>query len=202
MDYKEETKRAYNFYATAFDQKFDDYFQSRVKTEADLFISKLPKGATLLDLGSGPGNHGLYFQQQGLRVLCADISEEMLRLCRAKGLEAVHTDIEAMEFRPQTFDAVWSYASLLHIPKVKIPSVVQKLYDIVKPGGFLGLAVKEGEGEGFEVNEKYPDTQRWFTYFTDEEVKNLFTPSFTVAYENKINVKNKYTFLHYILHKQ
>jgi SAM-dependent methyltransferase len=45
------------------------------------------RGATsLLEVGAGAGHDSLYFQEQGLRVLCTDLSPAMVERCQAKGL--------------------------------------------------------------------------------------------------------------------
>ena len=41
----------------------------------------------MLEIGAGTGIHGLFFQQNELAVVSTDLSAEMVRLCRAKGLE-------------------------------------------------------------------------------------------------------------------
>ena len=42
-------------------------------------------GATsLLEVGAGTGHDSLYFQRQGLRVLCTDLSPAMVELCGRK----------------------------------------------------------------------------------------------------------------------
>lgn len=43
---------------------------------------------TLLEIGAGTGKDSLFFQQNGLRVVCTDLSPAMIALCREKGLEA------------------------------------------------------------------------------------------------------------------
>lgn len=198
MSEKEQaTKRAYNIYAGKFDEKFGDHFERFVDREPEIFISSL-SGSRILDLGSGPGNHSQYFKTRGLEVLCADISEEMVRLCREKGLDAEIMDMRHLDLPNESFDGVWSYASLLHIDRHEAPNVVSEIERILKPGGALGLAVKEGEGEGFEENYKYPDTKRWFVYYKDEEIRQLFR-NFEIISFGRERVKDKYTFLQYIM---
>jgi len=47
------------------------------------------RGATsLLEVGAGTGHDSLYFQGEGLRVLCTDLSPAMVELCQAKDLDA------------------------------------------------------------------------------------------------------------------
>ncbi|SFI36067.1 hypothetical protein SAMN02799624_00588 [Paenibacillus sp. UNC496MF] len=40
---------------------------------------------TLLEIGSGPGTDGRYFQSRGLEVDCVGLSPEMVRHCRERG---------------------------------------------------------------------------------------------------------------------
>ena len=202
MNYKEETKKAYDKYPEQFDHYFDVYFKQYVQKEADNFLSKL-KGKKLLDLGSGPGNNAEYFKERGFDVLCLDISQELLNICKKKGLKTVLMDIENLNLE-EKFDGVWCYTSLLHMPKEKIPIIIPKIKGTLKPDGLLFLSLIEGQGEGLESNEKFPGVQRWFAYFTDKEIKNLFSPYFDLVYSSKtpyISTRTntlKYIFLNYI----
>jgi 8-oxo-dGTP diphosphatase len=200
-EYKTPTIKTYNLYPAEFNQKFDDHFTNLVQKEAEEFIPLLP-GKRLLDLGSGPGNHALFFHNQNLDVHCIDLSEEMVKLCKEKGLNAEVMDIENLTFAPESFDGIWAYASLLHIPKERIPALVPRLADILKPGGMLALALKKGEGQGFETHASYPGTQRWFSYFSDREVRELFDSHFEVVGSGETKAKNKYTFMKHFLRKR
>ncbi len=196
MDYKQETKRTYETYPEVFDKRFQLHFAKHVQPEADIFISHL-NGKKIVDLGCGPGNHADYFRQKGLEVLCIDISEEMVRLCKQKGLRAEVIDFENLELDGQ-FDGVWAYASLLHIPKNKIQNVVSRIEKVLKQEGILGLSLKEGKGEGFEPHHRFPGTQRWFTYYTDDEIRQLFG-RFEVLHSSRTDVYDKYVFLNYVM---
>src|SRR3989344_3878710 len=99
--YMQETKKAYDLYALQFDEKFGDYFKEYVVREAQQFLHHLP-GPKIIDLGSGPGNHAFFFHQQGYKVLCLDISERMVALCKQKGLPAEVMDIEKISLSPES----------------------------------------------------------------------------------------------------
>ncbi|MDP3990519.1 MAG: class I SAM-dependent methyltransferase [archaeon] len=79
MDYKTITREAYDHYARTLDRKFSDYFENHVRSYADEFLRNL-SGREILDLGSGPGNHAIYFKMQGMNPCCFDLSEEMVEL--------------------------------------------------------------------------------------------------------------------------
>jgi len=72
--------------------------------------------ASVLEVGAGTGHDSLYFQEQGLRVLCTDLSPAMVELCSAKGLDARVADFLGLGVPPASFDAVYALNCLLHVP--------------------------------------------------------------------------------------
>ncbi len=197
MNKKLLTKQAYDEYADKFNRTFGEDFETDVIHRAALFIEKL-SGNKILDLGSGPGNHAEYFAKKGFDVLCVDISEKMIALCKKKGLRTEVMDIENLAFPAQSFDGVWAMASLLHIPKSNITGVISNIAKILKPGGILAVSVKEGSGEKMEKHPDFPRVERLFVYFTDEEIRNLFTPNFEVLYYERTNFHDLSFFLNYV----
>ena len=199
--YKEDTIKTYDQYSDQFDQKFEKHFYTFVQEKADAFIRELP-GKDIVDLGCGPGNHARYFKERGLNVLGVDLSPAMVERTRSKGIPAEIHDIENLDLGDRTFDGVWMYASLLHVHRDRVSDVVSRVRAILKPNGLLGLAVKEGVGMQLESHPSYPGTHRLFTYFSDSEVRELFSPYFTLLHFGSTRVKDTYTFLHYLFKKK
>ncbi len=201
--YKAITIEPYATYAGAFDQKFEKHFSLFVKPSADQFLSRIP-GPRVLDLGAGPGNHARYFASKGCRVVCADLSPAMAAHCRQRNLPSIVMDLENLAFKPASFDGIWAYASLLHLKKNALPPLIPKLASLLTPGGYLGVALKEGTGESFETHPDYPDTQRWFSYYTGEELEALVSAHFitvTASRTTSIGSQRQYTFLHRLLRR-
>src|SRR5688500_1070680 len=52
----------------------------------------------LLEIGAGPGRDSKFFQENGLNVICTDLSPEMVERCRAKGLTVYTMDFLNLRF--------------------------------------------------------------------------------------------------------
>lgn len=195
MDYKSETLASYNKHASY----FADYFKGRtspeLRSEFDIFINSLG-GKTILDLGCGAGDHGLYFKQNGLDVTCVDLSEAMVRLCLDKGLRACVMDIEDLQFEDNSFGGIWAVTSLLHISKENMLPVVRKLYSILATNGILHICMKEGAGERFLVDKNDSSTRRFFSFWKKEELISLFDPYFCLFdFERRITGDTAFLYL-------
>jgi|SRR3989344_2368309 len=189
MDYKEETINVYDKFSEYFDKKFEEYKEKYMKSQLEECISLFPKNAKILDLGSGSGNHSIFFKQKGFDVLCLDISKELLKKCRDKGLKTIEMDIENFNFPENSFDVVWAYTSLLHIKKEQLPKVLQKIKDILKEKSFFFISLEEGKGENFI---KFKEGgKRWFALYEKEEIEKLLKKDFTILESWKVIIEKK-----------
>ncbi len=153
----------------------------KIKERAD-FLSMLKREGkqTLLEVGSGPGRDGLFFLENGLKVSCIDLSPENIHLCREKGLTAYVMDMSNMFFPDNSFDAVYSLNSLLHLSKVELPGVLKDIQFILKPGGLFYLGVYGGNDfEGIRVND-WADPPRFFSFFTDDDLCEIVGKVFDI----------------------
>ena len=200
MDYKKETKEIYNKYPEYFDEKFGTYSNEIIKEELNEVVLRFPNNAKILDLGSGPGNHALFFKNKGFDVLCLDISEKMLEKCMEKGLRTIKMDFEKLDFPENRFDVVWAYTSLLHMPKKNMPCVLKKIRNILSVKGIFMLSMKEGESEGFT---RFTEGgKRWFSCYTDKEIRNLLSEDFKIIKHWRVPISDKKCFLDYLCVKK
>lgn len=134
----------------------------------------------LLEIGAGPGVDGRFFQDHNLTVTCTDLSPEMVRICRAKGLEAHVMDFLNLDFPDAHFDAVYALNCLLHVPKPDLPRILQAIRRVLKPGGLMYVAVYGG----FELEEVWQDDdhepKRFFAFYTDEQIQTVVGHFFDV----------------------
>jgi ubiquinone/menaquinone biosynthesis C-methylase UbiE len=111
----QQTIDTYNRLAKEYDDETIDFWNQFPRTFLDKFVEL--SGMRIVDIGSGPGRDGLLLQQAGKEVVCTDASEAMVKLSTERGLKSVLAGFDNLPFEDQLFDGVWSYTSLLHIPK-------------------------------------------------------------------------------------
>jgi SAM-dependent methyltransferase len=177
--YKNIIKQAYNNHALERDKSdlADWKFQER---EQFLNRMRAENCNRLLEIGAGPGRDSLYFQQAGLHVTCIDLSEEMVRLCQDKGLDAHCMDFYHLDFPPGSFDAVYAMNCLLHVPKMQLPGVLDQIIHVLKPGGLFFCGVYGGQDtEGIWEDDVY-EPKRFFAMYEDDVLLEILSRKFQV----------------------
>lgn len=97
-------------------------------------------GDWLLDLGCGAGEDPLHFAELGIKVRAIDASSEMVRVARARGVNASVLGIEDLDRITDRFDGVISDFGALNCVSDLNP-VRNALSSLVRPGGYLAVCV-------------------------------------------------------------
>ncbi|WP_261300836.1 class I SAM-dependent methyltransferase [Paenibacillus andongensis] len=161
--------------------------QSWKVEEMDRFLAWLQSvdkgsGQRILDLGSGPGHQAIYLKNHGCEVTCVDLSDEMVNICREKGLEAFVMDFYSLDLESESFDAIWTMNALLHVPKDSFLQVLSNMERVLKPDGILYLGLYGGfESEGIWENDTYRP-QRFFAFYEDKHIQRKISEVFDIEY--------------------
>ena len=146
----------------------------------DKFVSFLKNGDAILDVGCGAGHMSKYLIDKGMKVTGIDFSEELIKIAQqdVPAGDFFVMDLNDVSELNQTFDGILLQAVLLHIPKKEVVEKVKNILKLLKPGGYVYIAVKETkpdqEDEKIEVENDYGyDYERFFSYFTMDEMKNI-----------------------------
>jgi SAM-dependent methyltransferase len=136
-----------------------------------LALLRKEQRTSLLEVGAGTGVHGKFFQDQGLQVVCTDLSPEMVRRCQDKGLEAYVADFLSLDFGDRRFDAVFAMNCLLHIPYQDLDRALAAIAATLRPGGLFYLGQYGGiERTGVWHGDTY-EPKRYFSYLTDDQLE-------------------------------
>lgn len=210
LDCIEQTKLFYNKHADEFIANINtddltptslrDSFLNYLQTEEVHSVTKtlreklgnMPPTSTIIDLGCGHGRDTLHFTSLGHHVLAVDYSYAMLHHAKtiAPRVHYLNMDMRMLKnlLIDQSVDGIWSHASLSHLPKEDLDSLLKGLYVSIKVGGVLFFSVKIGThdqiGESGEVVE--PDTRytpidneqdicKLYSYYTSSEVVELLS---------------------------
>jgi SAM-dependent methyltransferase len=154
-----------------YDAKAGDYADRFASAKPDrhlrAFISALPDGAHVLDLGCGPGTASAFLRAAGMRPDPVDASPAMVRMANERhnigARLATFDDIDDAA----AYDGVWANFSLLHAPRADLPRHLSALHRAVKPGGLLHIGMKTGTGEARDA------LDRFYTFVTRDELTGL-----------------------------
>ncbi|MUK88900.1 methyltransferase domain-containing protein [Ornithinibacillus sp. L9] len=138
----------------------------------------------ILEIGAGPGRDSLYFKENGMETMSIDLSPEMVRLCKEKGLNAKVMSFENLDFPDECVDSIWALNCLLHVPKSHIREVLAEIRRVLKPSALFYLGLYGGMNwEGVWPNDSY-EPKRFFSFFEEESIKELLADFLEVEYFN------------------
>ncbi len=163
--------RAYDLDAAAYAANAPDVPES-VRADVRRIAEELGAGARVLEIGSGGGRDAALLEEHGLRVRRTDVTPAFVRLLRGQGLEADVLDplTDDLSSDEGPYDAVWANASLLHVARADLPTVLTRLAAVTRRGGLLRVAVKEGDGEGWSTHGSIRGP-RHFTYWRSDALR-------------------------------
>mgnify|MGYP000963965280 FL=1 len=114
---------------------YERFIRPKVSQTFWRLVDALP-GQSLLDAGGGTGRVSQVLIGQGIRVVVADESPEMLREASLKeGLLPLHTLTERLPFADETFERIIMVDALHHVAHQQ--RTAEELFRVLKPGGRL-----------------------------------------------------------------
>ena len=151
-----------------YNKNSEEYFNSTLNVDMTntykAFLKLVPKGGKILDLGCGSGRDSMNFMKLGYEVTAVDGSKELAKKASALlGKEVIVSTFEELELK-EKFHGIWACASLLHIKREDLKTVLNNLYNNLDDNGVFYMSFKYGEKEYVD------DKNRYFNCFTDESI--------------------------------
>lgn len=143
--------------------------RSVVEEFVDQFISAL-SGDRVLDIGCGPGWESTTFSEHGFDTVGIDLTPAFLQMVQdtAPEISVARMDMRRLGFADESMDGLWACASFLHVPRSDAQSTLREFHRILRSGGTLALAVKQGEGE--QTGSVYESDERQFIFYTVDDL--------------------------------
>ena len=142
------------------------------------FIHLLPTNAKVLDAGCGGGRDTKLLQQAGANAMGLDLSSGLIDEAKKRNpkLNFIQGSFLELPFKDDSFDGVWAHASLLHLENVDdVKKSLSEFNRVLNPNGVLHILVKAqtGDEKTAVVSDSLSGHDRFFQYFTQQELKNL-----------------------------
>ena len=187
------TRQAYNLAA----QKYHDLFHNEMNEKEydrnllDSFAAKFNKDSIICDAGCGPSGHiGRYLFDKGINVVGVDVSEKCVELAQSNNPDVKFecADIGSMPFDDNTFNGLISYYSIINTPKIYVNKIFAEFRRVLKPDGYLLVAVKAGTTEGYIDDLLGIKARNYFSLFTKDEIVAYFSQAgFLLEFFDKRN---------------
>lgn len=174
-----DARETYNSIADIYYELFNNELQNK-PYDLDIlyrFCDSFSIGNKICNVGCGPTEDITnILKERSMQITGIDISERCIEIAKMKNPEVtfLREDFLKSTLEENYFDGVISYHSLMYTPLRHIDIYFKNILRILKKGGKVLLATKEGNGEtisnkilGITVNQ--PET-----YFTMSEIKNYF----------------------------
>ena len=166
-----------------YDVKIEEYLrltQAPPSKSLLAFISAVPKGGRVLDLGCGPGLAAAEMASHGLLVDATDGSAAMVvAAAKHPGVEAKQATFDELSTKA-TYHGIYANFSLLHTTRSNFSRHIQACHTALKPSGVLHLGMKLGLGE------KRDTLGRFYTYYAADELTNVLTTAgFAITFERE-----------------
>ncbi|MDA0366299.1 MAG: class I SAM-dependent methyltransferase, partial [Chloroflexi bacterium] len=147
--------------ADGYDAAADDYARWLVTGVVDTgrpkylahFCSRLPEGASVLELGCGGGGPTTAELARRFALTGVDLSSRQITLARERLPTAtfVHADMTRFETPPSSVDGVAAFYSLIHLPYGELPAMFARIARWLRPGGvFVASLGARAGGEHVE----------------------------------------------------
>jgi 2-polyprenyl-3-methyl-5-hydroxy-6-metoxy-1,4-benzoquinol methylase len=142
----QRTVQSYEGFARQYDTLVDAKRPPHIADALRRLVQCLPRGGSVLEIGSGSGRDADFVESLGAAVRRTDATQAFLDLMAERGKAADLLNVMTDELGGP-YDAVLAMAVLIHVDREQIDAVLHKIHTALKPGGAFLVAMRKGEGE-------------------------------------------------------
>jgi ubiquinone/menaquinone biosynthesis C-methylase UbiE len=185
-NHKETVRAGYNAIA-------DRYLATRTRDSEDVrlldeLMTRLPKGAKVLDAGCGAGSPVSQILSKSFEVTGIDFSESQIELARKNVPQGqfMCQDMTKLDFPENTFDGICSYYAIIHIPREEHQALLENFQRILKPGG-LALLCLGAENLIDDIDEDFLGTRMYWSHYDSETYLNMLKEcGFSIIWSKRV----------------
>ncbi len=161
---------------------YDKEFHGQIYSLFNDFCDQLPKGAYILDLGTGTGlPYAKLLIEKGFKVLGIDISTEMINIARKNVPEARFKEISMTDINyKKKFDGIFSSYSMLQLNPHLFKETAIKIVQALIKGGIFYLCLNGPWVDGIDLDEDviidFKGNKMYSRPYSRQEILNIFIP--------------------------
>ncbi len=141
----------------------------------ELLKGMLPEGASVLELGMGPGKDLLLLSEH-FQATGSDSSPVFIERFRAAHPDADLLQLDAITLETERkFDCIYSNKVLMHLTREELAESFRRQAEILNPGGILFHSFWHGEGEDIFSG-------LLSVYYTRETLTEILGDNFEILY--------------------
>ena len=179
-----------------------DWKISEQKAFIDLALQENKK--RLLEIGAGTGHDSKYFMEHGFEVAAIDLSPEMVKKCKEKGIDAYEMDFYNLSALNKKFDCIWAMNTLLHVPKSDLLQVLKSIDAALNEDGLFFMGVYGGEDieHDWDGYSSKIDKPRFFSFYSEENLKEVLEAVFDISSFEQYDVERGIDFQAVVMRKK
>ena len=165
----------------------------------DAFMLHIPRGGSVLEIGSATGRDARYFRKQGYKVLCTDIIPQALQKLSLDGFDVAEFDFTSEQNVSWNgkFDGIFANAVLLHADETIFRQALSNLKMYLQKDGYIAFSVMNGSGE--ELTLRKMDAPRYFYFYNEEKIQEIMNElSFEIVDLQYLQYKDSKKWIHVI----
>ena len=137
--------QSYEGYARQYDA-LGDHPAPNIEDALRRLVQCVPLGASVLEIGSGPGREADFIESLGVVVRRTDAAQAFLDVQAERGKKGELLNV-MIDDLGGPYHAVLALCVLIHVDREQIDLVLTKIRRALQPGGAFLVSMRTGEGE-------------------------------------------------------
>jgi SAM-dependent methyltransferase len=111
------------------------------------FVSQIPEGGIVCDMGCGPGHVTRYLHGAGATVFGLDLSPRMVEIARQLNPDISFRtgNMLQLDVPDGLLAGISAFYAIVNVPRDSLPLVFQEMARVLQPGGLILLAFHVGD---------------------------------------------------------